>query len=118
VSVTAADVKGLATELAAVADATIETWIAIVERRIDRATFGGKADDAVTFLTAHMVTLATKAAAGGSGSVGALQSRRVGDVAASFAVSPGSMSDEALRATMWGQLYLDLRGGTFADRRT
>lgn len=116
-AVTAADVKALATELASVADATVTTWIAIVERRIDRDAFDGKADDAVTFLAAHFVTLVAQAAAGSSGSKGGVAARKVGDVATTYAAPTVSLGDDALRATMWGQFYLDLREGIFADRR-
>ena len=116
-TVVASDVKALATELASVADATITTWLAIVERRIHRASFGDRADDAVTFLAAHCVTLAVRANAGDSGSVGHLASRSVGGVSVTFATMPVPFGDEVLASTMWGQLYIDLRKGTFADRR-
>ncbi len=117
-AVTASDVKALATELASVADATITTWIAIVERQINRAAFGVKADDAVTYLTSHYVTINEKAATGASGTVGTVTSRKVGDVSTSFSTPANlSTSDAMLSSTMWGQLYLNLRSGTFADRR-
>lgn len=118
-AVVAADVKALATELASVSDGTVNTWIAIAERRVNRTAFGEKADDAVIFLSAHLVTVSQQANAGASGFVAGMQSRRVGDVSVTFGSMSGTMAmgDEHLRATLWGQLYLDLRDSIFADRR-
>lgn len=116
-AVSAADIKDMASELASVADATVELWIGEAELRINTTAYGDKADSATKYLAAHLVTVATKANAGTSAGTGPVQARKVGDVSTTFAMGSVQAKDALLMSTIWGQLYLDLRRSVFADRR-
>ncbi len=118
-AVTAADVKALFPELAAVADDRVTTWLSFASIKHNVSAFGARSDNALKCLAAHLVELERRRAAGGTGSTGLVQSRTVGDVATTYAVpilTADAMGDAALASTSYGQLYLDLRGGVFVDR--
>ncbi len=118
-AVTAADVKAHFPEHAAVADVTVNRWLAWAQTKHNVAAFDAKSDIALIALTAHLVELDKRRQAGGTSSAMALQSRTVGDVTTTFAaptLSLDSFGDAALASTNAGQLYLDLRQGVFADR--
>jgi len=127
-SVTATEVKALFPELASMADATIEAWIAVAERHHNAEAWGGKSEDGITFLAAHFSELARRreaaAAAGGGGMATALPmtGRTVDRVSVTFGGLMaggvgGALSDAMLQSTQAGQLYLFSRESVFADRR-
>lgn len=109
-AVTAADVKEIATEFAAVADARVDIFIAQAERRTNRGNWGATADDGVIYLTAHLLKLDELQGAAPAGPVTA---RRVHDVSWAFAKP---MSTEGLDATAWGRRYRELLQGVFGSR--
>jgi hypothetical protein len=116
-AVSAADIKGMATELASVSDVVVESWIAKARLSINTAAYGDKADSATQYLAAHYVTLAERAGAGASSGTGPIVRRKVGDVSTTFAVGSVAARDAVLMSTVWGQMYLSLRGSVFPDRR-
>lgn len=116
-AVSAADIKGMATELASVSDVVVESWIAKARLSINTAAYGDKADSATQYLAAHYVTLAERAGAGASSGTGPIVQRKVGDVSTTFAVGSVAARDAVLMSTVWGQMYLSLRGSVFPDRR-
>jgi hypothetical protein len=116
-AVSASDIKSMATELASVADATVEFWIAEALLSINVTAYGNKADSATRYLAAHYVTLAKKASTGASSGTGPIQQRKVGDASTTFAVGSVAAKDAMLASTVWGQMYLSLRGSVFPDRR-
>lgn len=109
------DVKTAAPEFAALDDAVVQAEIDRAERRTNRAAWGVKADDSVTYLAAHLLTVQQ---ASGKLAPGPVSSLRVGDVAKTYAVPTAlSGADATLASTKWGRQYLDLRGTVFADRQ-
>ncbi len=118
-SVAVADVKALFPELAAVADGTVQLWLDFALVKHNATAFGVRSDNALKCLTAHLVELHRRRAAGATGPSSAVQSRSVGDVSTTYAVPTMTLDafgDAALASTIYGQLYLDLRGGVFAAR--
>ncbi len=119
-TVVAADIMTFAPEFTTVDDdeiATITAAIAQAERRTNRTNWGVIADDGVTYLVCHMLTLAARIAVSGAQARGPLTSETVGPLSRSFAV-PGSvtLSSAYLASTTYGQAYAELRSGVFSDR--
>lgn len=113
-TVTASDVRAIATEFAAVLDAVIDPYIAMAERRTFREAWGVKADDGVIFLVAHFLKLSEAQSALSAGPV---TSETVGPLSRSYAtVGGGTSSDNVLSSTVWGREYIALRQLVFAAR--
>lgn len=110
-AVTAADVKEIATEFAAVADTRIDLFIAQAERRTSRANWGGKADDGVIYLTAHLLKLDELQ---GTAPAGPISARRVRDVSWAYAKTGDGDSYDA---TAWGRRYKEIRRTVFSVRK-
>lgn len=110
-AVTAADVKEIATEFAAVADSRVSLFLSEAETRTNRGNWGRKADRGVIYLTAHLLEMD---ALQSSAPAGPLKSRRVHDVAWAYADS--AFSDDGLSSTAWGRRHLELRGLIFSCR--
>ena len=107
-SVTATSVKTLGgAAFAAVADSVVETWLAIAGRRINSTYFGDLYDDALSFLTLHLLE-SIVLPGGTGGAAGEVSSVRVGSVSVSYATS-GVTNDAPYASTFWGRQYLALR---------
>ena len=109
-AVTAADVKTIATEFAAVDNSRVEIFIAQAERRTNRGAWGAKADDGVIYLTAHLLKLDELQ---GGAPAGPVTARRVRDVSWAFAAP---MSKDGLASTAWGRRYQELLSTVFGGR--
>src|SRR5690606_17941828 len=110
-AVTPEDVRAIAPELDSVPTDLIERFIAMAERRVNRKAWGARADDGVTFLAAHLLTMRKR---GASGQTGPLASVSVGDVSQSFAVQ--ASDGKNYNATSYGQEFATLQSLVFADR--
>jgi len=62
----------------------------------------------ISYLTAHLLTIATQTKAGDTSTVKGVASESVGDVSVSYGTSSGTPEDEFYK-TLYGQRYLDLR---------
>lgn len=111
-AVTPEDVRAIAPELDSVPTDLIERFIAMAERRVNRKAWGARADDGVTCLAAHLLTMRKR---GASGQTGPLASVSVGDVSQSFAVQ-ASTDGKNYNATSYGQEFATLQSLVFADR--
>lgn len=126
-AVVPADIRTLAPEFAALADGDIQPWIDMAERRTNRPAWGVKADDGITFLTLHWLSIRAQAESAGSGGGGAgmiqgpITSETVGPLSRSYAVvsaaSSGAPYTEGwYTLSSWGLAYAELRRTVFADR--
>lgn len=97
------------------------------ERRTNRSAWASIADDGVNLLTAHFLIMDARNAVGSTVATtsptlrGAMTSEAIGPLSRSFAsVGGSSVSSSAfdswLALTGFGQEYLALRSGVFADR--
>lgn len=115
-SVTAKDVKDTFSEFAGHSDQLVDRWRLQAERRINLTQWGEKADDAILWLTAHLLKIEKQLRCGnGNAASGAVRSKRVGDLAVTYAV-PTKMADTFLAATAYGQQYIDLKTGIWPTR--
>ncbi len=105
-------VKDHLTEFDSTADETIQRWIDFSSRQIDVKAWGNRADDGHLFLTGHYLKFDKS---GGALGGGALQSKKVGPLSASFKVSSW-MSQGSLSKTTYGQEYLNLLRLVFPSR--
>ena len=90
----------------------IQEFIDEAERNVKRSVFGSRDDDAVIFLTAHLLEIDD---GGSDGSVGPVQSEKVGPLSRSHAV-PSVFDDSMLATTNGGRMFKDLIRNSFADR--
>lgn len=111
-AVTAADVKEIATEFAAVADTRVDLFISEAETRTNRANWGGKADRGVIYLTAHLLKLDELQ---GAAPAGPITARRVHDVSWAYGKT-GSGDGDNLDSTAWGRRYKQMRRSVFSVR--
>lgn len=99
----------------------IQQGIDEAERATNRTNFGVKADDAVFYLAAHIITLNThlneQGPTGGlTGTpAGMIKSERLLEWSASYD-SSNAFSQEVLGSTAWGRHYIALRGMIFSNR--
>lgn len=114
-SITAADVKAIATEFETLPELKIERFITHAENRLNRDYFGtSKADMAAIYLTAHLLKVDEAQSGHPSGPV---TSESVGPISRSYGASlTGAASREELGSTVWGRMYLDLRAGCYGAR--
>lgn len=112
-AVTAAQVKAVATEFADVADARVDIFIAQAERRVNRAAYASKANDATIYLVAHLLTLDAQQ---GALAAGAKTSERLDSWNASYAAPVATADTASLAASSWGRAYAEMRRTTFARR--
>ena len=112
-AVTAQNIKDKFDEFDELDTTVIDAAIAEAGRRINAGQWGeSKADDGLTWLTAHLLKLTQKGDALASGP---LTSKRVGDVAASFATAD-IFKNSALGATAYGRYFLDLQSTVYPTR--
>jgi len=95
-AVTAASIKAFAPELAAVADAIVETWIELAPSFISATLYGDKYETAVGLWVSHKLTVTQ---AGSPGASGPVEEQQVGPVRQKFAggdkLSRGSDLDQS-----------------------
>ena len=78
--------------------------------QISETKFGTSYDLAISYITAHYLSLATKTANGSSGSVGAVASKSVEGVSVSYNQATANNQNESYYAsTSYGQRYLEIR---------
>lgn len=114
-AVTAQDIRDHFAEFSALSDAVINRWKEQAERRVNLTQWGEKADDAILWLTAHLLKITTALDAGLTAPAGPLSSQKVGDLAATYKI-PDGMSQTFLASTSYGQYYLTLRTGVWPTR--
>lgn len=85
----------------------IETTLACACSQINVECWGGKADCAHLYLTAHMLSLAIGAESG------PVSSRTIDKISESYAIAAASGSDADLSSTRWGRLYAQMRRSLF-----
>jgi hypothetical protein len=103
---TSADVILLAPELGAENPARLSAYLSVASAMLKDAEFDDESfPRAHAALTAHLITMGNRGAAGGGG--GPVTSVKVGEVSVNYANS--STDDEGLQATPYGTIYLLLR---------
>ena len=114
-AVTATDITDHFAEFEGLSETVINQWLAQAERRVNATQWGEKADDAVLWLTAHLLALTQPLGCGVSPGSGPVASKKVGDLAVTYKI-PEKMSQTFLASTAYGQYYLTLRAGVFPTR--
>ncbi len=110
-TVTVADIRAKFPAFASTDAGTVTAAIEEAERSTNRAHFGGRADDAVKYLAAHILH---QDAGGAGAAAGPMTSETKGPISRSFAVS--STSSDPRASTAYGRRYLELLQTTFAGR--
>lgn len=106
-AVVASDIKELPSgEFSSVADGTVERYIAEAEREISRSAFGERADDAVLYLSAHLLAVAK---GGSSAPSTAVTQVTVGPLTKQYAQPGFSNNPDALASTSYGRRYIEIR---------
>lgn len=107
-------------------DTRIDAVAALAAMRVTASTFGTRYVEAMTQLTAHILTLldraATQAAAGGTVAVGAVTSESAGDLSVSYggvanvAAIVSTAVDAELAQTPYGLAFMAIRNSRVAAR--
>lgn len=79
----------------------VQVFLDAAQRQVNLSVFGSRASDAHTYLAAHFLT--TSGSLSGTGNV---SSKRIGDIAVSYAVATPTNAE--LGSTSWGLMYLHL----------
>lgn len=123
-SITAADIIDRFPEFSAVDPGEIDRYIAEAERNTNRAQWGGKADDSVAYLTAHLMSIfgATTTSGDACGcpgldEPGPVTAEREGQVSAAYRV-PDLYAKNEYGTTKYGRRYLTLLQTIFVTRCT
>jgi hypothetical protein len=91
-------------------DPRIQIFIDDSEIFISESKFGTLFDLAVSYLTAHYLSVADKSSSGSSSSVGSVASKSVEGVSVSFnKMAAATQADDFYASTIYGQRYLELR---------
>lgn len=114
-AVSANDIRDHFAEFSDLSDTVITRWKEQAERRVNLDQWGEKADDAILWLTAHLLKIQQALACGMTPPPGPVTSQRVGDLSVAYKV-PGRMADRFLASTAYGQYYLDLKTGIWPTR--
>ena len=114
-AVSATDIRDHFGEFSGLSDTVINRWMDQAERRVNRAQWGEKADDAVLWLTAHLLAFTQPLACGTAPASGPVTTKKVGDLSVGFQV-PERMSQTFLASTPYGQYYLTLKTGVWPTR--
>jgi hypothetical protein len=115
VAVTAKDIKDTFGEFANATDQLVDRFRVQAERRVNLTQWGEKADDAILWLTAHLLKLEKQLRGGNFAASGPVASKKVGDLAISYKV-PDKMANSFLASTTYGQYFLDLKTGIWPTR--
>lgn len=114
-AVTAKNVKDCFAEFAGASDDLVDKWRLQAERRVNLIAWGNKSDDAILWLTGHLLKIEQQIRAGNSANAGPINMKRVGDLSIGYAVS-GDLSKSFLSSTTYGQYFLDLKTGIWPSR--
>ncbi len=104
-AVTPASLKALFTEFAPQDDERVQAFIDMAERRVSEAVFGTLYDDAVAFLTGHLLTKSVQAGSAGGALV---SSQTIGSMSRTF-VQHGGVVATGYATTAYGAEFLKLR---------
>lgn len=116
-TVDATNFKARFQELACLDDAVITRWLAEATRYINITQWGGKADDGLAYLTAHLIaTFETEALKTDEPGAGPVTSEREGGVATSYAIAE-SFTKDSMGGTKYGRRYREILGTVFVTRR-
>lgn len=108
-AITPADFKVRYPEFDSIADDRINVFLGDAQLEVDENIWDTLYERGVFALAAHMLALGEKSSGGTSGSVGALNKRRIGDVELGFTVyTPDSSSEAYYNGTIYGQDYYRL----------
>ena len=113
-TVSPAAFKSRYAEFSAVSDATVQIYLDDAGLELDEGRWGSLYDRGIYALAAHFISLAQRAALGGStgaGASGPLASKSIGDVSLSYAWTSGAgqtRNQDYYLATIYGQDYLRL----------
>lgn len=111
-SVTASQVKAIATEFSSTDDDTVTAAIVLAEERTNRTAWGVKADTSVIYLAAHLLKLDGLQS---SAAVNPVSSETVGPISRSYAVHAEAGEDD-LNSTIWGKRYKGLQSTLMVPR--
>lgn len=103
-SVDSDDVIDVAPELESIDTDRIERFIARAELRLSESFYGDLYDEAVTYMTAHLLTVSQRGSSGG-----AVQSEKVGDLSRTYATA--DYDGDSLSSTAYGQEVIRIRSG-------
>ena len=93
-------------------DANLDDFITLAVSMMEPSAWGELYGQAVAYLTAHLMTMASRGSSGGSGVSGPVTMRKAGDVAESY----GSINVQVDSADAW--LMLSQYGITFLGLRS
>lgn len=118
-AVTATDFKTRFPEFACLDDGVIERWLAEAPRYINATQWGGKADDGLAYLTAHLIATFEADAIGQSEpGVGPVTSEKEGSVG--YSISPLVVADifrkDSMGGTKYGRRYREILRTIFVTR--
>lgn len=100
-----------------IADDTVETYLALGAKRHTATAFGVLYTEAMCFWAAHVIERTPGLGSVDANTSGPVTSRRAGRQAESyggFTFDGGSLSDQELMTTTYGQRYLDIRNSRAA----
>ena len=103
-AISAIDVKSLGSELSTLTDPFIDQYISIAEGLVLESVWGCAYDNVLKLMTAHLVTLGSRAGSGGS-----VTSEKVGDLAKSYStVNSNAKGLSELMLTSYGIMVVQL----------
>ena len=110
-ALTAAEFVARFPEFGTVDAAVISRWIDEAGRSHNSAQWGGKSDDGLAYLTAHLIVTFGPDACG-EGAAGPVSSEREGQIAVGYAVGQIFKNSE-MGSTKYGRRYIQLRKTIF-----
>ena len=114
-AVTAKEIKDCFAEFAGLSDTLVDKFRLQAERRVNLTTWQDKADDAILYLSAHLLKINKDNGADGGANSGPISKKRVGDLSVEFKV-PEKVSDSWLARTSYGQTYMEIKRGIWGSR--
>jgi hypothetical protein len=116
-TVDATDFKARFRELACLDDGVTTRWLAEATRYINTTQWGGKADDGLAYLTAHLISIfEAEAIAASEPGAGPIKSEREGSVAVTYAIAEAFTKD-GMGSTKYGRRYREILGTIFVTRK-
>lgn len=113
-AVTPGTLKSKFKELAGASAGDLQPWIDEAERNVCRSAWGSRADDGVSYLSAHLYTCFGKTTGGGN-AAGPVTSKKVDQLQATYKVGD-VFADSDLGTTKFGRRFLSLSRLQFAGR--
>lgn len=116
-TVNATNFKARFSEFACLDDDTVTRWLAEATRYINTTQWGGKADDGLAYLTAHLiVTFEADAIGEDEPGAGPVKSEREGSIAVAYGISDTFLKD-SMGGTKYGRRYREILKTIFVTRR-